>query len=111
MAMCQRYAASSNRRITFEYVMLAGLNDSPALARELVERLRGVHCHVNLIPHNPVDGLGMTASNVQTIRTFRDIVQGAGYATTIRFNKGQEETAACGQLRGRLPARRKVART
>ncbi|MBC7543731.1 MAG: 23S rRNA (adenine(2503)-C(2))-methyltransferase RlmN [Candidatus Sericytochromatia bacterium] len=106
--LCKRYADTSNRRLTFEYVMLRDENDSPEQARELVSLLRGVHCHVNLIPHNPVDGSGLTASDAQIIRNFRDVVQNAGFTTTIRFNKGQDETAACGQLRGRLPARRKA---
>jgi 23S rRNA (adenine2503-C2)-methyltransferase len=109
LEVCKRYAEASNRRLTFEYVMLKGVNDMPALAKELATVLRGIHCHINLIPHNPVDGLGLAASDTATIRAFRDVVQGAGFPTTIRFNKGQEETAACGQLRGRLPARKKLA--
>jgi 23S rRNA (adenine2503-C2)-methyltransferase len=107
--LCKRYAEASNRRLTFEYVMLKGINDTPVLAKELATVLRGIHCHINLIPHNPVDGLGLSASETATIKAFRDIVQAAGFPTTIRFNKGQEETAACGQLRGRLPARKKLA--
>ncbi len=109
LTVCKRYAESSNRRLTFEYVMLKGVNDRPALAKELATVLRGIHCHINLIPHNPVDGLGLAASDNQTIRAFRDVVQAAGFPTTIRFNKGTEETAACGQLRGKLPARKKLA--
>lgn len=108
MPLCKRYAEESRRRLTFEYVMLKGVNDSAEQARQLVTLLRGVHCHVNLIPHNPVDGAALSASENETIRAFRDIVKGAGFATTVRFNKGGDKAAACGQLRGALPDRRKA---
>jgi 23S rRNA (adenine2503-C2)-methyltransferase len=100
LAACKRYPGSSNaRRITFEYVMLKGVNDSPADARELVRLLKGIPAKINLIPFNPWPGVAYECSDWQTIRKFSDIVFKAGYSSPIRMPRGRDIMAACGQLK------------
>ncbi|MDQ0313870.1 23S rRNA (adenine(2503)-C(2))-methyltransferase RlmN [Amorphus orientalis] len=97
---CRAYPGLSNaRRITFEYVMLAGVNDSPADARELVRLLKGIPAKINLIPFNPWPGSAYDCSDWETIETFADIVNRAGYASPIRTPRGRDISAACGQLK------------
>jgi 23S rRNA (adenine2503-C2)-methyltransferase len=97
---CRTYPGSSNaRRITFEYVMLKGVNDSPAEARELVRLLRGVPAKVNLIPFNPWPGAPYECSSNAAIKAFSDIVFDAGYSSPVRTPRGQDIMAACGQLK------------
>jgi 23S rRNA (adenine2503-C2)-methyltransferase len=97
---CRTYPGSSNaRRITFEYVMLKGVNDSPAEARELVRLLRGVPAKVNLIPFNPWPGAPYECSSHAAIKAFSDIVFAAGYSSPVRTPRGQDIMAACGQLK------------
>ena len=86
--------------ITFEYVMLAGINDSPRQARVLSALLSGVPCKVNLIPFNPFKDSGFKTSSLDTIKNFRDILKSKGYVCTIRKTRGQEIDSACGQLAG-----------
>ena len=94
------YPGSSNaRRITFEYVMLKGINDSPAEARALVALLRGIPAKVNLIPFNPWPGAPYECSTRETIKAFSDIVFEAGYSSPVRTPRGQDIMAACGQLK------------
>ena len=90
---------SNARRITFEYAMLKGVNDSPADARELVRLLRGIPAKINLIPFNPWPGTRYACSDWDTIEAFVDIVNRAGYASPIRTPRGQDILAACGQLK------------
>ncbi len=100
MAACRRYPNASNaRRITFEYVMLDGVNDTEAEARELVRLLRGLPAKVNLIPFNPWPGSAYRTSHPEVIRRFADILGEAGYASPIRRPRGRDILAACGQLR------------
>ncbi|EHL98275.1 23S rRNA m2A2503 methyltransferase [Acetobacteraceae bacterium AT-5844] len=100
MAACRRYPAASNaRRITFEYVMLKGVNDSEADARELVRLLKGIPAKVNLIPFNPWPGSPYETSSNNAIHRFARIVQEAGYASPIRAPRGRDILAACGQLK------------
>ncbi|MBV9654264.1 MAG: 23S rRNA (adenine(2503)-C(2))-methyltransferase RlmN [Acetobacteraceae bacterium] len=100
IAACRRYPGASNaRRITFEYVMLDGVNDSPADARELVRLIAGIPAKVNLIPFNPWPGSAFVTSRPQAIRRFADIVMEAGYASPVRSPRGRDILAACGQLR------------
>ena len=100
MAACSRYPGSSNaRRITFEYVMLKGVNDGVADARELVRLLRGLPAKVNLIPFNPWPGSTFETSTPEAIRRFAAIVMDAGYASPVRTPRGRDILAACGQLR------------
>jgi 23S rRNA (adenine2503-C2)-methyltransferase len=97
---CRRYPGLSNaRRITFEYVMLKGVNDSPAEARELVRLLRDIPAKVNLIPFNPWPGTPFECSTPAAIARFSDIVFDAGYASPVRTPRGQDIMAACGQLK------------
>ncbi len=90
---------SNARRVTFEYVMLKGVNDSPAEARALVRLLKGLPAKINLIPFNPWPGSPYECSDWGTIETFADIVNRAGYASPIRTPRGRDILAACGQLR------------
>src|SRR5262249_58492900 len=86
---CRNYPGASNaRRITFEYVMLKGINDSPAEAKELVRRLKGIPAKVNLIPFNPWPGAPYECSSDNTIKAFSDIVFNAGYSAPVRTPRG-----------------------
>jgi 23S rRNA (adenine2503-C2)-methyltransferase len=109
LAACRSYPGASNaRRITFEYVMLKGVNDSPAEARELVRLLAGIPAKVNLIPFNPWPGAPYECSSEATIEAFSDIVFAAGYSAPVRTPRGRDILAACGQLKSasvRLPKR------
>ena len=97
---CRTYPGSSNaRRITFEYVMLKGVNDSPAEARELVRLLAGIPAKVNLIPFNPWPGAPYECSTEAAIAAFSDIVFAAGYSAPVRTPRGRDILAACGQLK------------
>ncbi|HTZ80989.1 MAG TPA: 23S rRNA (adenine(2503)-C(2))-methyltransferase RlmN, partial [Stellaceae bacterium] len=96
---CRTYPGSSNaRRITFEYVMLKGVNDSPADARALVRLLAGIPAKVNLIPFNPWPGAPFECSTDAAITVFSDIVNAAGYSSPVRTPRGRDILAACGQL-------------
>ncbi len=97
---CRNYPGVSNaRRITFEYVMLKGVNDSDADARELVRLLGGIHAKVNLIPFNSWPGSHYECSSNNRIRAFGDIVNAAGFSSPVRKTRGQDILAACGQLK------------
>jgi 23S rRNA (adenine2503-C2)-methyltransferase len=108
---CRTYPGSSNaRRITFEYVMLKGVNDSPAEARELVRLLKGIPAKVNLIPFNPWPGAPYECSTDAAIAAFSDIVFAAGYSAPVRTPRGRDISAACGQLKSEsVRARRTVS--
>jgi 23S rRNA (adenine2503-C2)-methyltransferase len=100
IAACRRYPGASNaRRITFEYVMLKGINDSEADARLLVELIAGLPAKVNLIPFNPWPGSAYETSTSEAIRRFSQIVMNAGFAAPVRTPRGQDILAACGQLK------------
>ncbi len=100
IAACRRYPAASNaRRITFEYVMLRGVNDSEAEARELVRLIAGIPAKVNLIPFNPWPGSAYEPSTRAQLDRFSRIVMDAGFASPVRTPRGQDILAACGQLR------------
>lgn len=92
------YQDRTRQRVSFEYVMIKGLNDSPAHARMLVNLLRGLMCHVNLIEHNPYPGCEFAGSGSERIRQFASILERAGIETTVRFRMGRSIRAACGQL-------------
>ncbi len=97
---CRRYPGATNaRRITFEYVMLRGINDSEAEARELVRLIAGIPAKVNLIPFNPWPGSAYEASSGNALHRFARIVTEAGFAAPIRTPRGQDILAACGQLK------------
>ncbi len=97
---CRNYPGASNaRRITFEYVMLKGVNDSPAEARELVRLISGIPAKVNLIPFNPWPGAPYECSTDAAIEAFSDIIFSAGYSAPVRTPRGRDIFAACGQLK------------
>ncbi|MBN2238354.1 MAG: 23S rRNA (adenine(2503)-C(2))-methyltransferase RlmN [Dehalococcoidales bacterium] len=96
---CRDYIRLTGRRVTFEYCMLEGINDSLDLARELVVLLRGLNCHVNLIRFNPVPGLKFQPSAGDTVHRFREILENSGIQVTQRLERGSGINAACGQLR------------
>jgi len=100
MEACRRYPGLSNaRRITFEYVMLDGVNDSPGAARALVRLLAGIPAKINLIPFNPWPGTRYGCSSWEQIEKFAEIVNRAGYASPVRTPRGRDIFAACGQLK------------
>ena len=103
MAACRRYLEKAPRDfITFEYVMLDGINDSDAHARELVALVRDVPCKFNLIPFNPFPNSGFGRSPAPRIRAFAEILIAAGLVTTTRKTRGEDVDAACGQLAGQV---------
>ncbi len=114
MAGIRAYPGLSNaRRVTFEYVMLKGVNDSPAEAKALVQLLKGIPAKINLIPFNPWPGSPYECSSWSTIEAFAAILNRAGYASPIRTPRGRDILAACGQLKSesekvRASARRKA---
>jgi 23S rRNA (adenine2503-C2)-methyltransferase len=100
---CWHYVEKQNaRNVTFEYVMLDGVNDKPEHARQLVQLLRGHPAKVNLIPFNPFPGTRYRRSSSEAIERFRDIVIKGGVIATIRRTRGDDIDAACGQLAGRV---------
>jgi 23S rRNA (adenine2503-C2)-methyltransferase len=108
---CRTYPGSSNaRRITFEYVMLKGVNDTPAEARELVRMLAGIPAKVNLIPFNPWPGAPFECSSDAAIAAFAEIVNAAGYSSPVRTPRGRDILAACGQLKSESVRLRKSER-
>ena len=93
------YIDKTNRRVTFEYVLMKGLNDSQVNAHQLGELLKDVLCYVNLIPANPVSELGIKRPDYSTVNQFEEILKESGIQTTIRKERGVDIEAACGQLR------------
>ena len=110
---CRNYPGVSNaKRITFEYVMLKGVNDTPADAKALVKLLKGIPAKINLIPFNPWPGTKYECSDWETIERFSEIVFNAGYASPVRTPRGRDILAACGQLKSetqKLSARERIA--
>ena len=103
MAACKRYIGrDARRKVTIEYVMLDGINDTPAHARQLIGVLSQVPSKVNLIPFNPFPGSGYRCSSRESIQRFSEILQTAGLITTTRKTRGNDIDAACGQLVGKV---------
>ncbi len=103
LAACVRYIERAPRDfVTFEYVMLAGVNDSVSQARELVRTVRGVPCKINLIPFNPFPRSGYTRSGPEAVARFRDVLMQADLVATTRKTRGEDIDAACGQLAGQV---------
>ncbi len=96
---CQAYVAQTGRRITFEYALIDGINDSPAQARHLAALLKRLVCHVNLIPLNPSPGSDLRPSPAGRVDAFLRILQENGIAATVRLRRGIDIQAGCGQLR------------
>jgi len=99
MQACRHYVEKTNRRITFEYALAKGVNDSPAHAQDLAKLLRGVNCHVNLIPINKTSYSELQPSARKDAQSFADILLAKNIQTTIRRSLGGDVDAACGQLR------------
>ncbi len=101
VAAAEDYFLQTGRRMTFEYCLLSGVNDSPVQAQMLACLLQGRNCHVNLIPYNAVDGSGFHTPTINEIRSFREVLEKAGIQVTQRVQRGPNIDAACGQLRYR----------
>jgi 23S rRNA (adenine2503-C2)-methyltransferase len=111
VAACNRYLEKAPRDfITFEYVMLDGVNDTDAHAREAAALARSVRCKYNLIPFNPFNGVGYRRSSPERIRSFAEILQRAGVTVTTRKTRGDDIAAACGQLAGDVTDRTRRSR-
>jgi len=101
MAAVREYIARTGRRVTFEFALIDGVNDQIQQAQRLVTLLQGVICHVNLIPLNPTPGSTLRPSPREQVISFRDVLEGAGIAVTVRMRRGISIEAGCGQLRMR----------
>ncbi|MDB9311867.1 23S rRNA (adenine(2503)-C(2))-methyltransferase RlmN [Spirulina sp. CS-785/01] len=96
---CREYVKITGRRVTFEYILLAGVNDLPENAQQLAQHLKGFQSHVNLIPYNPINEADYQRPSKQNIQQFSEILQNHNIATSVRYSRGLEANAACGQLR------------
>ena len=96
---CREYVAITGRRVTFEYILLAGLNDCEQHATELAQLLRGFQSHVNLIPYNPINEVDYQRPSRKRVKQFTNSLKAAGIAVSVRYSRGLEKDAACGQLR------------
>lgn len=102
MQACRDYVAATHRRITFEYALMDGINDSPAQARAVAALVMGLLCHVNLIPLNPTSASPFGRTPYARVQEFERILRAAGIPTTLRVEKGIEIAAGCGQLRQQI---------
>ena len=105
LAACREYVGEGRRRVTFEYVLLDGINDSDAHARELIQCLEGVPAKVNLIPFNPFSGTCYRRSSKARVDRFFELLNRAGIVTITRKTRGDDIDAACGQLAGKVSDR------
>lgn len=96
--MLRGYDFSHQRRLSFEYIVFGGLNDSPTYAREIVKLLKGLDCRVNLIRFHRIPGVNLQGADEARMEAFRDYLTGHGIFTTIRASRGQDIYAACGLL-------------
>ncbi len=109
IAACRRYQKTTGRRISFEYSMVRGVNDSPATAKELAKLIKGMGAHVNLIPINPVDGSPYSATDAENVKRFQNMLIDLGVNATVRRRLGSDISAACGQLRREEAAKEEKA--
>ncbi len=103
LSACHRYVEATHRRVTFEWALIENRNDSPQQAQELAALLKGLLCHVNLIPLNPTAGYQATPSSHERVKAFSQILIDAGIPSTIRARRGIEIQAGCGQLASQQP--------
>jgi 23S rRNA (adenine2503-C2)-methyltransferase len=96
--LLRRYDFSKQRRLSFEYIMFKGINDSPVYAKELAKLLRGLDCRINLIRFHAIPGVELEGSDTETMTAFRDYLTSHGLFTTIRASRGEDIFAACGML-------------
>ncbi len=106
LAACRRYYAATNRRISFEYAMIDGVNDTEAAAKELIRRLKGLPAHMNLIPLNHVEESPLKPSSRQAVMKFQKTLEEAGIPATVRRSLGGDIDASCGQLRRKYSQRK-----
>ncbi|HEY9853260.1 MAG TPA: 23S rRNA (adenine(2503)-C(2))-methyltransferase RlmN [Leptolyngbyaceae cyanobacterium] len=99
LSECREYVKITGRRVTFEYILLAGLNDLPEHAQELAEYIKGFQSHVNLIPYNPIHEADYQRPNAKRIQAFVSALEKRHIAVSVRYSRGLEADAACGQLR------------
>ena len=97
---CRYYVEKTHRRVTFEWALISGVNDTPEVARKLAKRLKGLLCHVNAIPLNPTEGYHGEATDRQRAMIFKETLEQAGIECTIRMRRGIDIQAGCGQLAG-----------
>ncbi len=97
---CRYYVDKTGRRITFEWALIEGVNDTPEQARKLASRLRGLLCHVNAIPLNPTKGFSGKATTGERAQRFKETLESAGIPCTVRLRRGIDIQAGCGQLAG-----------
>jgi len=109
MECCRALPIPRRKRITFEYVLLRGVNDSVADARSLVELLRGVRCKINLIPFNPHQGSQYQRPETENVESFQHILSSHGLQVNVRRPRGDDIAAACGQLQGQTTKERERA--
>ena len=100
LAACRYYVEKTGRRVTFEWALINGVNDTPEQAELLAGRLRGLLCHVNAIPLNPTTGFAGAATTSARAAKFRDTLERAGIPCTVRLRRGIDIQAGCGQLAG-----------
>ena len=105
LADCRKYIDITGRRVTFEYILLGGVNDLPEQAMQLPKCLKGFQSHVNLIPYNPIEEADYERPTAESINVFKSILEGQNIAVSIRYSRGLEANAACGQLRTMLRVR------
>lgn len=98
MSAMDEYSEKTKRDITYEYILLAGINDHPDHAHELAHLLKGKQCAVNIIPYNPVEGIRLKRPDKKAIKEFRSVLFGSNIVNTCRYTKGDDIAAACGQL-------------
>ncbi len=98
LGACRYYVRKTRRRVTFEYALIEGVNDSAADAEALAQKLRGMQCHVNLIPLNPTQGFSRQGSGVDQVRAFSSVLEANNIPCTVRVRRGIEIQAGCGQL-------------
>ena len=102
---CRNYPMPGRRMLTFEYILIAGINDSPGYAEKLARLLKGIRCKLNLIAFNEFPGSTFQTPTQDSIRTFQQVLLNHHYTSIIRASKGSDILAACGQLSGRVNER------
>jgi 23S rRNA (adenine2503-C2)-methyltransferase len=98
--VCKYYVQQTGRRVTFEWALINGVNDTPEVARKLAQLLKGLICHVNAIPLNPTAGYQGRATDRERAEKFKETLEQAGVPCTIRMRRGVDIAAGCGQLAG-----------
>jgi 23S rRNA (adenine2503-C2)-methyltransferase len=106
LAACRRYYQATSRRISFEYAMISGVNDTPEAAKELLQRMKGLPAHFNLIPLNHVEESPLKPSSRNAVAAFQKLLEAGGITATVRRTLGGDIDASCGQLRRKHIARK-----